>query len=93
MDKSPVKAAAYADLELLARVVQFKNRFDPAGNAHYDLAKPGTMRLLPPETCMEVLREDYVHMQSMLFGVIPTFEEIMQCIQKMETEINSLRQV
>ena len=93
MGKSPVKAAAYADLELLARVVQFKDRFYPAGNAHYDLAKPGTMRLLPPEDCMDVLREDYAHMQGMLFGTIPTFEDIMQCIQAMETEINLLGQL
>ena len=93
MDKSPVKAAAYADLELLARVVRFKNRFYPAGNAHYDLAKPGTMRLLPPEDCMDILRENYAHMQGMLFGTIPTFEDIMQCIQTMETEINLLGQL
>lgn len=90
MDKSPVKAAAYADLELLARVVRFKERFYPAGNARYDLAKPGTMRLIPPKDCMDVLREDYAHMQGMLFGTIPTFEDIMQCIRKMEAEINSL---
>lgn len=92
MDKSPVKSAAYADLELLARVVQFKDRFYPAGNAHYELAKPGTMRLLPPEGCMDSLREDYDHMQNMLFGTVPTYEDIMQCIQAMETEINSLGQ-
>ena len=90
MDKSTVKAAAYADLNLLARVVQFKDRFYPARNAHYDLAKPGTMCLLPPEDCVDALQEDYAHMQGMLFGTIPTFEDIMQCIQKMEAEINSL---
>lgn len=92
MDKAPVKAAAYSDLELLRRVVQFKNRFYPAGNAHYDLAKPGTMRLLPPEDCIESLRKDYAHMQNMLFGEIPDFEEVLNCIHNMELEINSLGQ-
>ncbi len=90
MDKSPVKAAAYADLELLHRVVDFKSRFYPAGNAHYELAKPGTMCLLPPDDCLPVLREDYEHMQNMLFGNIPTFEDIMVCIVQLETEINHL---
>ena len=90
MDKSPVKAAAYADLDLLSRVVQFKERFYPAGNAHYDLAKCGTMRLLPPEDCLPTLREDYAHMQKMLFGEIPTFDEIMDCITRLEQEINHL---
>ena len=90
MDASPVKAAAFADLDLLARVVTFKDRFYPAGNAHYDLAKPGTMRLLPPEDCLPVLRDDYAHMRNMLFGEMPSFEEIMACIARLEKEINSL---
>ena len=90
MDASPVKAAAFGNLDLLARVVTFKDRFYPAGNAHYDLAKPGTMRLLPPEDCLPVLRDDYAHMRNMLFGEIPSFEEIMACIARLEKEINSL---
>lgn len=90
MDASPVKAAAFRNLDLLARVVTFKDRFYPAGNAHYDLAKPGTMRLLPPEDCLPVLRDDYAHMRNMLFGEIPSFEEIMTCIARLEKEINSL---
>lgn len=90
MDASPVKAAAFADLDLLTRVVTFKDRFYPAGNAHYDLAKPGTMRLLPPEDCLPILRDDYAHMRNMLFGEIPSFEKIMVCIARLEKEINSL---
>lgn len=90
MDASPVKAAAFGNLDLLARVVTFKDRFYPAGNAHYDLAKPGSMRLLPPEDCLPVLRDDYAHMRNMLFGEIPSFEEIMTCIARLEKEINSL---
>lgn len=47
-DKSPVKASAYGDLKLLGRVVRFKEHFYPAGSAHYEPAKSGTIRLLPP---------------------------------------------
>lgn len=90
MDRTPVKTAAYQDLNLLDRVVAFKTRFYPAGNAHYELAKPGTMRLFPPEDCIPTLCEDYEHMQNMLFGNKPTFEEIMDCIFRLEQEINQL---
>ena len=90
IDSSPVKVAAFADLELLSRVVAFKERFYPAGNAHYDLAKPSTMRLLPPDDCLPILRDDYAHMKNMLFGEIPSFDEIMSCIARLEEEINSL---
>lgn len=90
MDKSPVKAAAYGDLVLLERVVRFKERFSPAGSAHYELAKPGTMRLLPPEECLPLLREDYEHMKNMIFGETPEFEEILECMERLEGEINGL---
>lgn len=91
MDTSPVKAAAYGNLELLERVVRFKERFYPAGSAHYELAKPGTMRLLPPEDCIPLLREDYEHMKNMIFGATPEFKEIMDCMERLEREINGER--
>ena len=90
MDQSEVKTNAYADTELLERVVTFKTRFYPAGNARYDEAKPGTMRLMPPEDCMKQLRDDYDHMRNMIFGDRPDFDDIMACIQRLEREINQL---
>lgn len=88
MDKSPAKSTALADLVLLERVVLFKDRFYPTGSAHYELAKPGTMRLVPPKACLEVLKEDYEHMKNMIFGAQPEFEDIMDCIKRLEREIN-----
>lgn len=88
MDKSPVKAAALADLDLLERVVRFKDRFYPAGSARYELARPGSLRLLPPMDCASALREDYEHMKNMIFGDQPAFDEIMACMARLEREIN-----
>ena len=90
IDKSPVKEQAYTDLELLHHVVRFKDRFYPTGSARYDLAKPGTMRLTPPKDCLEALREDYGHMSNMIFGEQPVFEDLISCIQRLESEINGL---
>ncbi|MDW7656722.1 MAG: nucleotidyl transferase AbiEii/AbiGii toxin family protein [Bacillota bacterium] len=90
MDKSPVKAQAYDNLPLLERVVKFKARFYPTNVARYDLAHPGTMRLMPPEDCIPVLVNDYEHMKNMIFGTTPSFEKIMDTLQCMETEINAL---
>jgi len=88
LDKTIVKERAYCDLELLERVVQFKDRFYPAGSAHYELAKPGTMRLMPPAECINTLNEDYKHMRNMVFGEIPTFENLILSIRRLEMEIN-----
>ena len=89
MRNSSVIAAAYADLDLLERVVRFKDRFYPAGSAHYELAKAGTMRLMPPDACIPTLHNDYEHMKNMIFGTQPEFDAIMACIGQIEKEINN----
>jgi predicted nucleotidyltransferase component of viral defense system len=90
MAQSPVKDSAFMNLELLQQVVDFKNRFYPAASARYDLAKPGTMRLMPPDDCLPVLRTDYEHMKNMIFGKTPEFGEILSAISLLEHEIQSL---
>jgi hypothetical protein len=89
MDKTIIKAQAYADLKLLERVVSFKSRFYPTNAARYDLAQPGTMKLMPTEDCISILIEDYEHMKNMIFGEKPSFEEIMDTLRRMESEINA----
>jgi len=90
MDKSVVKEQAYADLELLDHVVKFKAKFYPASSAHYELATPGSMRLMPPDSCIDSIRNDYTHMRNMIFGEQPMFDDVIRCIQKMEHEIKGL---
>ena len=88
MAKSPVKDRALVDTDLLARVVAFKDKFYRCPWARYDLAKRGTMRLIPPEYSLAKLREDYEHMQNMIFGEKPEFDEILRAIGKLENDIN-----
>ncbi len=89
MAKSPVKDRALADNDLLARVVAFKDKFYRCPWARYDLAKRGTMRLMPPEYSIAKLRDDYEHMQNMIFGDTPDFITVLFGIEKLEKEINS----
>ena len=89
MARSPVKDRALADTDLLARVVAFKDKFYRCPWARYDLAKPGTMRLMPPEYNVPKLMDDYEHMQNMVFGEKPDFDIILFCIQKLGSEINA----
>ncbi len=90
MYNSPVKDAAFADLDLLDRVVKFKQKFYRCPWAKYEEAKTGTMKLMPPEYNLKALEDDYKHMQNMIFGTKPSFEEIMSTIQKLENEISVL---
>ena len=88
MADSSVKNTALADSELLARVVEFKQRFYPSGHAHYDLARIGTLKLLPPEHAMANLASDYSKMREMIYGNYPSFAEIIAKLKNLEKEIN-----
>ena len=88
MAVSPVKAAALSDFDLLADVVAFKQRFYPRNWARYDLAVPGSLRLVPEGPVLKAVTEDYRAMATMIFGTIPPFEAILAGLQDLENEIN-----
>ncbi len=91
MAKSPIKKQAFNDLNLLRSVVKFKDKFYHQEWACYDLAKPGTLKLIPPEHILRSMRTDYRDMQIMIFGDTPKFDEIIMTLDKLEQEINELR--
>ena len=88
MMQTPVKDNALSDNDLLERVVKFKDKFHRCPWARYDLAKRGTMKLLPPTFNIGKLRSDYEHMQNMIFGNKPGFDEIMNAMAELEKTIN-----
>lgn len=88
--RSAVKSSSLADLKLLEDVVAFKDRFYRCPWARYDLARPGTFRLIPSADRLSELRTDYRQMAVMIFGPIPKFEHIVANLELLEKEINSL---
>jgi hypothetical protein len=90
MAASAVKETALADLGLLASVVEFKERFYPRGWARYDLAKPGTLRLVPEGHVLAAVTADYRAMATMIFGEYPEIGVIMARLKALEDEINGM---
>lgn len=88
MAQSPVKAAALADMAMLASVAEFKQRFYPCAWARYDLAKPGTLRLIPEGAVLAAMKADYRAMANMMFGKVLEFDVIMATLQQLQDEIN-----
>jgi hypothetical protein len=87
---SDVKHIALADLDMLAAVVAFKQRFYPSAWARYELAKPPTVKLVPPEARISELAKDYQAMQNMIFDKPLSFDQVMQTLTELEQEINAL---
>ena len=79
-----------ADLELLKKVVEFKQKFYPRSWVKYEEAVPGTLKLLPPEFRLDSLEKDYKAMQNMIFDKYISFEEIIEILENLEKEINEI---
>ena len=68
--------AALADLALLKKVAEHKAVFYRSAWAAYGTAKPGTLKLVPPETRLKDLSADYRAMAPMMFDASPpAFDE------------------
>ena len=85
-----IKAVA-ADSALCQRVVDWKAKFFARSWARYDLAVPGTFRLLPPDTRRTELALDYAEMRQMFIGEPLAFEAVMTALAGLEGVINARR--
>ena len=74
--------------DLLEQVADFKAKFYPRKWARYDLARLGTLKLVPSEIHREALKRDYAKMASMIYGEHPDFDDLMTEIAKIEVKIN-----
>ena len=89
--KSPVAESALADLSLLASVAAHKQVFFAQAWARYDLATPGTLRLVPADARIKELESDYRAMGQMIFGTPPAFGELMHTLAELERTVNAMR--
>lgn len=80
---------AVADRELLRRVAEHKQVYFASGWAHYETAAAGGIHLIPPDTRLKELAQDYDLMRDMFFGPFPKIEEILTRLQELEREINA----
>ena len=79
---------ALTDDALRQRVVDWKSRFFAANWARYDLAKPTSFRLAPPEFRMKGLEEDYRAMLPMFLTEPPTFAAVVEALSSVESQLN-----
>jgi len=80
------------DSELLRDVLRIKETFYRSGCSHYDQCIAGGLRLIPDEPLLDALRQDYQAMLAaqMFYGETLQFETIVERLQRLEAEINSI---
>jgi Nucleotidyl transferase AbiEii toxin, Type IV TA system len=84
----PKAAQFLADTAQCARVVDWKSRVFARSWARYDLAQPGSFRLLPPAERQADLAQDYATMRPMFMTEPPAFAELMQKLAQAEQALN-----
>lgn len=81
-------AAAISQNDLRERVVAWKRQFFGSAWANYDLAKPGTFRLVPPAERMRALKIDYEAMRDMYLSEPMAFDDVLTVLEELERRIN-----
>jgi hypothetical protein len=79
--------SALARKDLRQRVADWKSRLFAASWARYDLIKAGTFRLVPPESKLIELEQDYRVMRDMFLVEPPPFESIVESLRSLEKRI------
>lgn len=89
--QSSHRATALQRLDLLQSVATHKSQFFPSSWAHYEEARPGCLRLIPPKLRLADLRRDFDRTQIMFFGEPPRFEDVIEQLRDLESEINDAK--
>jgi len=74
--------------DLRNRVVLWKSQFFGSLWANYDLAKPGTFRLVPKDERLPALRRDYQLMRDMYLTEPVNFDDILTTLSNLEHQVN-----
>lgn len=91
MADTPIYAKSLEKIELLKHVSEHKSLFFKANWAHYEEAKPGSLRLVPRDEQISQLKTDYRQMQQMFFEDPPSFESIVEKLWGIEDKINRIK--
>lgn len=82
---------AIQNIDLLIKVAEHKALFFKDSKAHYNLAKPGSLRLMPLDEHLVLLNDDYRQMKEMFFDDPPSFESVLKKLKTAEEEINRIK--
>ena len=87
----PLGSGAVHQREICERVVRWKSRFFGSKWARYELAEPGTFRLIPPSTRLAALSRDYEAMRDMYLSPPPPFDAVLDVLTDLERRINDAK--
>jgi Nucleotidyl transferase AbiEii toxin, Type IV TA system len=88
LSQHEIGARALARRDLLETVVAHKDRFYPDKKARLSDCLTGNARLIPGETTLELLHQDYEAMRGMFYEEPTPFEVILERLRELEVRVN-----
>jgi hypothetical protein len=85
--------AAIKNVALLTQVREHKLALFRRRWEKLEEAQPGTLHLVPQPEILVDIKADYGEMSGMMFGEQPSFESIIESLQKIETDFNQRAKV
>jgi hypothetical protein len=89
MLQTQVGTFASRDLAMLEDVRAFKDAYYPAAWARYDLAKPGSLVVVPGLEMLREIASDYRSMRQMFLIDPPSFDWVVEQLRAFEGEVNA----
>jgi predicted nucleotidyltransferase component of viral defense system len=91
LSKTEIKQNALNDTELYETIVKHRYNFTRISKVDYNLHQTQTINPIPPSEVIKAWEADYNTMLTeMIYGDAPTFEELIQELTLLRTEINKL---
>jgi hypothetical protein len=58
-----------------------------AASARHADAKPGTLRIVPPDDRLPELEQNFRKMREMIFGEAPAFRRLLEVLREIESKV------
>ena len=86
----PYGKEALKSKELFETIVEHRKKYTPLRGISYDLHKPETLNIIPPDEVISLWEQDYKTMQeNMFYGESLDFAELMESIKKLNEKLKT----
>jgi hypothetical protein len=90
MTDTPIAGNALANKDLFQSIVAHRRMFIAMKNFDYDTLSPKTIKIIPPDSVIAKWKDDYSKMQTMIYGKLLSFNDIIDKVAKLNEKINRL---
>ena len=90
MIDTPIAENALKNKDLFQSIVAHRRMFIAMKGFDYDTLSPKTIKIIPPDSVIAKWEDDYNRMQTMIYGKLLSFNEIIDKITQLNEQLNGI---